>query len=190
MKRQTTYTTLVVLLTTILLTGCASILPREHTVTQSPWGTFEDVKTSYEEVVTEKTNIKELEELGFTPEGNPNVEIYNYWTLANIYEMSQLATNGEAPDWMNICSHNKEYCKGFRLTIQSVHSDRIGNVFADLLGFKKKIKKFGWKFEATFILIGDRVIYKSWDGQPKIEEYHDKTVPLGPFQNVSDWLSF
>ena len=61
---------------------------------------------------------------------------------------------------------------------------RTGNFFADLITYKQRTETKGWRFNALILYVDDMVVYRSWGGQPKVDELDVATRPLGPFQEM------
>jgi hypothetical protein len=65
---------------------------------------------------------------------------------------------------------------------------RVGNFFLDFLNFKRHTLTTGWKFSALIVVVDDKVVYKQWTGQPKIESTELRSNPLGPLQGMGEAL--
>lgn len=169
-----------------LLGGCASLLPREHEKSKVQWQNFDAAQNAYNEITVGQTKASELNELGFSPNTVPNVEILNYVEIIN--RMSSIFNKSNLPDGIKQCLAAGEDCTGYLMHLKDIKRDRIGNVLVDLLGFRKETKITGWRLGTTIILVDNTVVYKSWVGTPNIEEYEKRIIPLGPIQNIGDFL--
>ena len=72
--------------------------------------------------------------------------------------------------------------------MRDVKRDRIGNFWSDTLGFKRVVEVTGWSFNSLVLLVGDRVVYTLYGGQPNLREQEVTRQPLGPAQNFGDSL--
>jgi hypothetical protein len=59
----------------------------------------------------------------------------------------------------------------------------------DTLGFKRVVETTGWQFNALILLVGDRVVYTLYGGQPNLHKQEVTRQPLGPVQNIGDAVS-
>ena len=42
----------------------------------------------------------------------------------------------------------------------------------------------GWRFSGLILLVNEKVVYRSWSGQPRVNEVEITNNPLGPFQDI------
>jgi hypothetical protein len=61
---------------------------------------------------------------------------------------------------------------------------RHGNFFLDFLSFRRQTETTGWRFEALVVVVGHRVAYKLWEGNPAVLSRQDRIQPLGPLQEI------
>jgi hypothetical protein len=61
---------------------------------------------------------------------------------------------------------------------------RTGNLLADFTNFSRRSETTGWRFSALVLLVNDLVVYRSWSGQPSVNEIEVNTNPLGPLQEM------
>lgn len=165
-----------------LITGCA-VLPSTATQSKSRWTTYDEARKSYDAVKPDVTTKKDLKSIGFTPEGNSNVRILNYVDVGNMFGSS--FRYEDLPDGVRTCVSSQDACQAYVVNVRLVNNKRGGNVAADLLGFRKHTDITGWEFQATMVLVNDRVVYKLWNGTPEIASSESQKTPLGPMQNMS-----
>ncbi len=91
----------------------------------------------------------------------------------------------DLPDGVRTCVASQDACVAYVVNVRLVNNKRGGNVAADLLGFRKHTDITGWEFQATMVLVNDRVVYKLWNGTPEIASSESQKTPLGPMQNMS-----
>jgi hypothetical protein len=180
--------TLYILLLSLMGSGCSGMLPSVKKTTQSPWQRFEDAKRAFDQVIPQKTTSKELKRLGFDPFEIPNVKLITYLDLFKIFLPNDSVLMEDIDPGVRSCLEAKDACHGYEVTPSRLNSKRYGNVFLDLLNFRRKKITRGWKFYALIVLKNGLVVHKIWGGEPNISEIEDKRNPLGPFQNIDKAL--
>lgn len=172
------------LLATALLYGCSAALPHGESRVVSRWSSFDEAKQAYDQITPYQTRRAELEALGFSPDGHPNVRILNHADLAERFMLVSANNPDELPEGLWECKKKCASCFGYEVKQRQTRDRRYGNFLADLLNFKRKTEITGWEFSALLVLVDDLVVYKVWGGTPEIREYRDKTNPLGPLQGI------
>lgn len=165
----------------LLLAGC-TILPNSNTRSLSKWDSYEDAHKAFDTIVEGQSSHKDVQFLGFTPEGSANVKILNYVDVANMF--GSAFRPEDLPVGVKTCVTSQAKCKGYVVRVTNIQNRRNGNVAADLLGFRKRTHMTGWEFQATVVLVDNLVVYKLWNGTPTMESYDKQNTPLGPFQNL------
>ena len=97
-------------------------------------------------------------------------------------------TGNHLPVGIKNCLKTMESCYSLNLEVGGSHSKRLGNFLLDLTTFRRQTLARTWKFEAIFVISKQQVIYKTWHGFPKKEVYTDNIKPLGPLQNIADYI--
>lgn len=169
----------------LLLAGCGGgmgVLPNSTNNTQTKWDTYTAAKASYDDITIGRTTEEEVHKLGFDPATIPNVKIINYVDVVNIFGAS--FRMDDMPSGIRTCVAAREECKGYAVTVREIQSERDGNIPADLLGFQKNVKTTGWEFNATIVMVDNKVVYKLWNGVPDIQSRTHEFTPLGPMQNM------
>jgi len=82
------------------------------------------------------------------------------------------------------CIASREACLAYEATPGVSTSKRVGNVFLDLLKFKRDRIETGWNFNALIVIDHGLVVYKIWSGVPIIDEEVSLDNPLGPIQDA------
>ena len=175
---------------TTLLSSCSttSLLPRQQKVVVTPWSSFEEEKKAFDLITPYQTKKNELEQLGFDPKVTPNIKILNYLDLIERFMPNQSITIEDLALGMQDCLSDQEQCIAYEIIIRKFNSQRFGNVFADLLNFRRKITVSGWEFRSLIVLKNSLVVYKLSSGTPKTDELHDALNPLGPLQSSDKFL--
>lgn len=180
------HTIILLSLVLCLAPGCGSMLPMAKTTDESRWESFEQVKASFD-LITPFTSTKtDLQKLGFDPYQTSNIQILNYLAIIQKFMPNTNITMADLPPGLQGCIEAKDSCVAYELKAQNIRSQRQGNVFLDLLRFKRQAHQTGWRFYAFIVLVDDLVVYKIWDGQPRIEGEVYKKNPLGPLQEPVD----
>lgn len=172
-------------MTTLLISGCAALLPRASSVTNSPWKSYGAVVNSYEQVVPDRTTLHEMKKLGFDIYSTPNLKILSYVDVA---VASQSMKKEETSSGILACLKAQSLCNGYVFEPQVVKSQRYGNFWKDIFYFKRQTKETGWKFKASFLVINDIVVDKYWSGEPQIDQDKQVINPLGPIQELGSIL--
>lgn len=167
----------------MLLTGCTAILPSTATHSKSRWESYENAHAAFDRVKLQETTKSDLKHIGFTPDGNSNVRILNYVDVGNLF--GSAFRYEDLPEGVRTCVAAQNACVAYVVRMQTVNNKRNGNVAADLFGFRKHTDITGWEFQATLVLVNDRVVYKLWNGTPEIASSESQKTPLGPMQNLS-----
>lgn len=172
------------LLLALGLSGCGSMLPHGEERVTSPWDSFDQVMAAYDKVVPRQTTRQELEQLNFSPEQSPNVQILNHFEILNRVAPHQALGREDLPVGLLACVRTEGQCQAYEVKVQVTENKRYGNFLADFLNFRRKTQIRGWAFNAVFVLNDGLVIYKVWSGTPRIDEYRDVNNPLGPLQGI------
>lgn len=179
-------TTILLALVLCLASGCSGMLPVAKTKDESRWDSFEQVKASFDLIIPLATTKGDLQKLGFDPYQTSNIQILNYLAIIKKFMPNASITMADLPPALRGCVEAKDSCVAYDLKIQDIKSQRQGNLFLDLLRFKRRSHQTGWRFSAFIVLVDDVVVYKLWDGQPRIEEDRFRKNPLGPLQEPVD----
>jgi len=179
---------LVVALVSLSLTGCSQLLPRTKTETVSPWDTFEEVKTDYDQICVFATNSEQLRKLGFTPQVNPNISTLSYSDILNRFASSPALDGDDLDPGVRRCVMDFEGCVAYELEQEKIDRDRYGNFWADFFNFRKKTRTTGWSFNAIILTHDSQVVFKQWSGNPQIRREEEETIPLGPIQSAGPSL--
>jgi hypothetical protein len=173
---------LTLVLVAALATGCSSLLPKANTQTAAPWKTFEEGKRTFDSIELGRTTLEELKLLGYDPYANANVTVLHYSDVLNKYAPNAVRDEYLEPG-IRECLKTQSKCSAFAIEHKQVRRDRVGNFFLDLINIERRTEITGWKFAAVVVVVGDRVVHKSWTGVPLISEVEESFNPLGPLQD-------
>jgi len=171
-----------------MIFGCSALLPSTKQTVHSPWNSFDEARAAYERIMPLKTTHEEIHDLGFDPFATPNIRILTYLDIMNRFLPNPSIRMEDLDKGVVSCIEAKAACKAYEFSPQFLKSERYGNVFLDLLNFRRKTKDSGWRFEALIVLVDDLVVYKLWGGNPIIDQTRDEKRPLGPLQGAGDIL--
>lgn len=162
--------------------GCASLLPKAESETKAPWRTFDDARRTYDSIEPGRTTLDELKQSGFDPYANRNVTVLNFSDV-----VGRFAPNAVREEYMEPgireCIRMQTTCRAYLIEHRQIHRKRVGNFFLDFINYRRRTEITGWRFAAVMVLVGDRVVHKSWSGVSEISEVEETTNPLGPLQD-------
>lgn len=173
----------------LMLTACGSPLPRTEDVTKSPWKGFNEAMAAYDKVVLNKTTVDELRNLGFDPYSIPNVKILSYLDILQKFMPTNSVKLEHLPPSVRNCLAKQEACIAYEAHPGIIKRKRVGSVFNDLFGFKRKTIETGWRFDALIVLDNGVVVYKIWSGVPFLDSEKSRKNPLGPLQGSGGSLA-
>jgi hypothetical protein len=178
---------LVVGLLLFLLNGCGgTLLTTTRDTIRSPWDSFAGAKHAFDQIDVYETDMEGLQGLGFDPFSLANLEILTYLDIMARFMPNQAIKKEDLDPGILECLEARNGCLAYEIKVQVLNSERRGNVFLDLFGFKRKTNRSGWQFQALFVVHNDFVVYKLWGGKPHVNETSLKKKPLGPLQDSGD----
>lgn len=180
--------TFLLVLPSFLICACSGLLPSAKQSVNTPWSDFDGAKRSYEQIVPFQTTMQTVRELGFDPDKAANMKVLNQAQVVNAVLPSPLHDPATIPKGLIACMGAQESCVGYLMEPSKIDQNREGNFLLDFLNFKRKTVTTGWKFSALIVVVGETVVYKQWDGQPKIETSDERVNPLGPLQSMGETL--
>lgn len=179
---------LALLACTLVLTGCAALLPKSSTEVASPWSSFEHARSTVDSIVPYKTTMAELKSRGFDPNTWPNVQLINYSDILLRFPVTWTTSLDGLDRGLRECLEAGNACEGFAINVRDIKRDRVGNFWLDALSFKRVVDVTGWNFNAIVLLVGGRVVYVTHGGKPLVKEQEITRQPLGPLQGWGDML--
>jgi hypothetical protein len=173
-------------LATLLLAGCAELLPKASSQVASPWKSYEEAKAAADRIVPFRTSATELRALGFDPFATPNVQLLNFSDIVLRFPMSANLPLEKLDPGLRQCFEAGNKCEGYSVNIRETKRDRVGNFWLDSLQFYRVTDVTGWSFNALMLLVDGRVVYVIYGGQPIVREQETNKQPLGPLQGWGD----
>lgn len=169
-----------------ILTACTGMLPRSHSTTHSPWAAYEEAQQAFDEIVPGWTTVAELRALQLDPRENPNIAILNYSDVLRRFIPNASTSLDTVDPAVRHCILAATRCKGYSIALRSIRKTREGNLFADVLGFRRETRTTGWSFNGLVLIEDDAVVYKLMGGQPHIVEQENRNSPLGSVMSLRD----
>jgi hypothetical protein len=166
-----------------LTSACSSLLPESHTDTTS-FKSFDEARAAVEALVPMKSDKRTLETNGFNPAKHPNTTILTHSDVARRFLPSSLLKREDLDPGVLACLEARDACRGLEIIGAKIDKLRTGSFWADFLNFQRLSRTTGWRFNALVLLVDDVVVYRSWGGQPEVNELETARNPLGPFQDI------
>ncbi len=171
------------LLLALQLAACSPLLPRVRSES-SPFKSFEEARQAIDALVPMKSNVKALTDLGIDPVQQPNTSILTQADIVRRFVPSALLKREDLDPGVLACLEARDACRGWEVNGSRTLRARTGNLFTDFTNFSRHTHTTGWRFNALILLVGDVVVFRSWGGQPNVNELEVNTNPLGPLQEM------
>jgi hypothetical protein len=165
------------------LVGCSALLPKSQTHI-SDYQSFEQARSAIESLVLQQSNLADLKTIGIDPLKSPNTTLLTHADVVRRFVPSGVIERKDLHPGIVQCLEARDTCRGVDVTASHVGTERQGGFFADFFNFVRRTEVRGWKFNAVVLLVDDVVVYRSWGGQPHIEETDVRRNPLGPLQDI------
>lgn len=168
------------------LAGCSSLLPKAQSQVASPWKSFDEARDAIEAIVPDRTTVADLKASGIDPYTSPNVQLLSYSDILLRFPMNGGLGSEGLDRGLRACLDAGKTCSGFSISVQDIQRDRTGPFWPDALGFRRVTDVSGWTFNALILVIGERVVYTLYGGQPMVRQQEVSRQPLGPMQNLGE----
>jgi hypothetical protein len=169
------------------LCGCSSLLPSGRNDT-STFRDFDEARQAIEALVPMTSTVGTLRGLGIDPLLQPNTVILTQADIVRRFVPSALLQRSDLDAGVMSCLEAKDECRGWELSAARINKARTGSFLADFTNFSRRSETTGWRFNALILLVHDVVVYRSWGGQPNINEVEVSKNPLGPLQDMGPVL--
>lgn len=167
----------------VLTSGCSTWLPESRTDT-TPFKSFDEARAAVEALVPMKSDRAALEENGFNPTKHPNTTLLTHADVARRFLPSAILQREDLDPGILRCLEARDDCHGIEVIGAKIARARKGSFWADFFNFQRRTETTGWRFNALVLMVKDLVVYRSWAGQPVIDEKEVTRNPLGPFQDI------
>ena len=177
------------LVTTVLLSGCANLLPVSTTDATLSFESFEAAQQAFERIEPFKTPASELKRMGFDTAGNRNVTLIPYPNL-----VSRLAPNAsiavvDLEPGIRECILSSKACMTYEFHFAREARRRSGNFLLDFLNFSRTTTVTGWRFDALVVVRDGVVLFRNFGGEPNIHRIERRVNPLGPLQATGEAIT-
>lgn len=171
----------------LLTSACTSMLPKAYT-DASPFGSFDEARAAVEKLQPMKSDRQSLEKNGFNLKSHPNIKLLTHSDVVRLFVPTSLLKREDLDPGILKCLEARDACRGLEVTESKIARVRTGNFWTDFTNFKRRTETTGWRLDALILFVDDLVVYRSWGGQPAINEVEVRTNPLGPFQEIGPAL--
>lgn len=165
------------------ISACASLLPKTHSEA-SAFKSFEAAKAAIEGLIPMQSNQDTLVALGIEAGKQPNTTLLTHADVVRRFVPSNVLSKQDLDPGIVACIEAKDACRGLELVASRIDKARNGNFFTDFFNFNRRTDTTGWRFNALILLVNQVVVYRTWGGQPALNETEIHTNPLGPLQDV------
>ena len=163
--------------------GCSSVLPRSINAS-SAFLEFESLRAAIDSLQPMKSDRADLARLGIDPGLLPNTVILSYPDLLRRFVTGAAVGKEDLDAGVVQCLEARDACRGWELQVSRIARARTGSFLPDLVNFRRRTETTGWRFNALILLANDIVVYRSWGGQPAVNQIEVNTNPLGPLQDM------
>ena len=170
----------------LLLGGCANLLPRGNTEQPSGFDSFEAAAQAFDQVQTYRTTVAQLKALGFDVRDGANVTQIPYPQL-----MVSLAPDRGIPfealdPGIRDCILARQACRAYEFRLSRESTRRVGNFALDFLNFRRTTHVSGWNFDGLLAVRDGVVLFRSYGGVPRTDRTEQQVNPLGPLQPAGE----
>lgn len=167
----------------LLASGCASMLPVSRSDT-STFETFDEARNAVVSLVPKQSTKALAASKGIDFAALPNTKFLTHSDVVRLLVPAGMLTRQDLDPGIVACLEARDACNGLEISASRIEKKRTGNFFADFVSYRQRTETKGWRFNALILYVGDTVVYRSWGGQPKVDELDVNTRPLGPFQDI------
>jgi hypothetical protein len=172
------------LLVVVALTaGCTSLLPQSSTEA-SAFKSFEEARTAIEGLTPKQSNLESLAAIGIDPAKHPNTTILTHADVVRRFVPGSVLGKQDLDPGVVACMEARDACRGLDVIAARIMKNRTGGFFSDFFNFTRRTDTTGWRFNAVILLVDNVVVYRTWGGQPVLNETEVRTNPLGPLQDA------
>jgi hypothetical protein len=163
------------------------MLPQSSTESTS-FSSYEEVRAAFKKLEPMKSDKSKLQANGFNPAEHPNTKLLTHSDVVRLFVPSAMLTRDDLDPGIVVCLQARDDCHGLEVDAAKIFRVRTGNFFADFANFNRRTETTGWRFHGLILFVNDLVVYRSWGGQPRVNEVEITKNPLGPLQDVGPSL--
>lgn len=165
------------------MVGCSNLLPRAGNESFY-FDSFEQAQHAIESLVPMQSQVSDLVARNLDPEHQPNTVLLSFADISKKFLGSGVLSKDELGPGVSACLAALDGCRGLELSISKIEKKRTGSFFPDFINYRRRTETTGWRFNALILVVDDVVVYRSWGGQPEVNEIDNQKNPLGPFQDI------
>ena len=178
---------LVIIISLLIFTGCAALLPSSTAMTNSPWEDFASAKLTYEKITPGLTTVDDLKNHGLDPFVMPNIKILNVTEVINLFLPNPSINKEDLDPGIQKCIESRDRCTAYQITPSVLHKKRVGNFWSDMFTFKRHTIESGWEFHGLITIVDNVVTYRDPPGgRPLVYKEQIIVKPLGPVQELGN----
>lgn len=180
---------LTLLVASVLLTGCAHVLPASSTDARSSFENFDAAQRALERIEPYKTRVGELKQLGFDPVGSSNVTLIPYPDLVGRLAPNASIALADLDPGIRDCILARMACQAYEFHLAHEVRRRKGSFLRDFLNFERTTVVTGWRFDALVVVRDGTVLFRNFGGEPNNDRLEHQLNPLGPLQSSGEAIS-
>jgi len=178
---------LVIIISLLIFTGCAALLPSSTVMIKSPWEDFASAQLTYEKIIPGLTSVDDLKKHGLDPFVMPNIKILNVTEVINLFLPNPSIKKEDLDPGIQKCIESKDRCTAYQITPSILHKKRVGNFWSDMFTFKRHTIESGWEFRGLITIVDNVVTYRDPPGgRPLVYTEQIDVKPLGPVQELGN----
>lgn len=177
---------LLVLLTGMMLAGCASLLPTTRAEVVSEWQSYDDGQKAIAALAPYHATRTDVHKAGLDPRTHPGITVLHFGDVLQRFAAAALVSRDDVERGIRDCVHAGMQCSGYLIAVKKLSSRRVGNFWLDSLNFRRETLSQGWKVDALLVFVDDMLVYELVGGEPTINEREVRRNPLGPLQGWGD----
>ena len=170
----------------LLLGGCASLLPRGASEQPSGFDTFDAAAQAFDKVVAYNTTVEQLKALGFDLRSSPNVTLISYPQLTGRLAPDRGVPFEAIDPGIRDCIVARLACQAYEFHMGRETTRREGSFMLDFLNFRRETRVTGWRFEGLLAVRDGVVLFRSHGGEPRTDRTDRQVNPLGPLQRAGE----
>lgn len=175
-----------IFLTSLVLAGCATWLPRADTQQPSAFNSFEAASSAFDQIVSYRTTVDEMKALGFDLQASSNITLIPYPQLTRRLSPDPSVAFDALDPGIRDCILARHACQVFEFHLAHETKRREGTFLLDFLNFKRTVRVVGWRFEGMVAVRHGMVLFRSHGGEPRNDRTERQVNPLGPLQPAGE----
>lgn len=184
--RRTAQHLTALLLGSLALGGCTTLLPTSRTEVVSDWTSYNDAVVALAAITPYEATRHDVHRAGLDPHHNPTITVLHFADVLQKFAAATLIQTNDVDPGIRDCLRAGKQCNGYAISVKKLDRQRTGGFWSDSLNFERQTVTTGWSVEGLLVFVDDRLVYELLGGQPRINEYEVHRNPLGPLQGWGD----